>query len=217
MRRVRGGGEAAPKGSYGPDTVTPMMLDGKDAAREAAGAWVATVHVSNELVRSNAVPTIRAWADMLDADLDGHLLAGGTVAMRQMDHIVTTCEGAPLGGLDLEHFVEVVEYDPVRHVALAIGTRDAPRTLPLLWLVLRVFPGAAGAVVLPSLERGEVTLLRSAVRGSFDEAFAVGEHLSSSGREGILGPAARSFERVGTLLVVPPGGDPASVLDLLPG
>jgi len=191
------------------------MSDREVLEREATGAWVATVRVSNELVRSNAVPTIRAWDDQLMVGLEGEPLAGATLAMRQMDHIITTCEGAPLGELDLEHFVEVVEYDPVRHVAMVIGTRDAPRTAPLVWLVLRVFPGAAGVAVLPSLERGEVTFLRSAVRGSFDEAFAVGEQLSGSGREGILGPAARSFERVGTLLVVPPGGDPASVLDLL--
>jgi len=182
---------------------------------EATGAWVATVHVSSELVRSNAVPVLRAWSDQLVEELDGHLVAGGTVAMRQMDHIVATCEGASLGALELEHFVEVVEYDPVRHVAMVVGTRDAPRTMPIVWLMLRVFPGAAGVVVLPALERGEVTFLRSAVRGSFDEAFAVGEQISGSGREGILGPAARSFERIGTLLVVPPGAEPAGVLELL--
>ena len=187
----------------------------KDAERDASGAWASTVRVSNELVRSNAVLLIQGWTARLAEVVERHVLADGAVAMRQMDHIVVTADGADLRNLGMEHFVEVVEYDPVRHVAMVIGTRDVPRTIPLIWLMLRMFPGAEGVVALPSLERGEVVFLRSAVRGSFDEAFAVGEHMSGSGREGILGPAAASFERVGTLLVVEPGGEPAAVLELL--
>ncbi len=187
----------------------------KDAERDASGAWASTVRVSNELVRSNAVLLIQRWTARLAEVVERHVLADGAVAMRQMDHIVVTADGADLRNLGMEHFVEVVEYDPVRHVAMVIGTRDVPRTIPLIWLMLRMFPGAEGVVALPSLERGEVVFLRSAVRGSFDEAFAVGEHMSGSGREGILGPAAASFERVGTLLVVEPGGEPAAVLELL--
>jgi hypothetical protein len=180
-----------------------------------AASWASTVRVSPEPVRSNAVPTLREWASRLVEALDGEDLSGTTVAMRQMDHIVATSEGADLSSLQVEHFVEVVEYDPVRHMAMVIGTRDAPRPIPLVWLMLRVFPGAAGVAVLPSLERGEVRFLKSAVRGSFEEAFAVGEQMSGKGREAILGPAAASFERVGTLLVVPPGGEPVEVLKLL--
>ena len=182
---------------------------------DGSAAWASTVRVSAEPVRSNAVPTVRDWAGRLSEVLDREELAGASVAMRQMDHIVATSEGPALGSLEVEHFVEVVEYDPVRHMAMVIGTRDAPRSIPLIWLMLRVFPGAAGVAVLPALERGEVRFLRSAVRGSFEEAFAVGEQMSGKGREGILGPAAASFERVGTVLVVPPEGDPADVLELL--
>jgi hypothetical protein len=188
------------------------MTEG-ETGLDPSAAWASTVNVSREPVRSNAVPAIQEWAAGLVKVLDAESLAGAMVAMRQMDHIVTTAEGTRMDGLDIDHFVEVVEYDPVRHVAMVIGTRDAPRSIPLAWLMLRVFPGAAGVVVLPALERGEVVFLRSAVRGSFDEAFAVGEHLSGKGREGILGPAASTFERVGTILVVPPGGEPAAVLE----
>jgi hypothetical protein len=182
---------------------------------DGAAAWASTVRVSSEPVRSNAVPTVREWAERLVETLEGEARSGATVAMRQMDHIVATAEGVDLSSLEVEHFVEVVEYDPVRHMAMVIGTRDAPRSIPLIWLMLRVFPGAAGAVVLPSFERGEVRFLRSAVRGSFEEAFAVGELMTGRGRQGILGPAAASFERVGTVLVVPPGGEPALVLEQL--
>ncbi len=182
---------------------------------DGAAAWVSTVRVSAEPVRSNAVPSLQEWAGKLVEALDRQVLSGATVAMRQMDHIVATSEGADLSSLEMEHFVEVVEYDPVRHMAMVIGTRDAPRTIPLIWLMLRMFPGAAGAVVLPSLEKEEVRFLRTAVRGSFEEAFAVGEQMSGSGREGILGPAGATFERVGTVLVVPPGGGPVGVLELL--
>jgi len=190
-----------------------MTIEGADV--DGSAAWASTIKVSAEPVRSNAVPTIKEWAAHLVGTLDKDSLVNAALAMRQMDHIVVTTEGADLGALGLDHFVEVVEYDPVRHVAMVIGTRDAPRSIPLVWLMLRVFPGAAGVAVLPSLERGEVQFLRSAVRGSFDEAFAVGEQLSGSGRQGILGPAAASFERVGTLLIVQPEGDPAGVLELL--
>jgi hypothetical protein len=195
------------------DAPSPMRDDG--APDDASAAWASTVRVSGEPVRSNAVPTLQGWAADLVERLEDGELAGAVVAMRQMEHIVVTSQGADLGRLEIEHFVQVVEYDPVRHMAMVIGTRDAPNTIPLVWLMLRVYPGSAGVAVLPSLERGEVAFLRSAVRGSFEEAFAVGEQMAGKGREGILGPAARSFERVGTVLVVPPGGEPADVLELL--
>lgn len=213
MRRAKGPW-AAPKGfSPGSPLPPPMTTDRTDD--DGAAAWASTVRVSSEPVRSNAVPAVREWAERLVEGLERENGVGATVAMRQMDHIVATAEGVDLSSLEVEHFVEVVEYDPVRHMAMVIGTRDAPRTIPLIWLMLRVFPGAQGAVVLPSFERGEVRFLRSAVRGSFEEAFAVGEQMTGKGRQGILGPAAASFERVGTVLVVPPGGEPSKVLELL--
>ena len=177
--------------------------------------WISTLDLFTGVrVRSNAVPVITEWARGLADVLDADSLEGASVAMRQMDHIVVTGEGVRLPELELEDFVEVVDYDPVRHVAMAIGQRDAPRTIPLLWLLLRVFPGAEGAAVLPNHEAGEALGLRAAPRGSFDEAFAVGEQMAGSGREGILGPAMGTFERVGTMVVVPPNGNPLTVLRL---
>ena len=186
-----------------------------DADTDGSAAWTSTVRVSAEPVRSNLVPVIQEWAAKLVAEVDPEEMAGATLAMRQMDQIVSTSDGVDLGALDMEHFVQVVEYDPVRHMAMVIGTRDAPRAIPLVWLMLRVFQGAAGVVVLPAMERGEIVFLRSAVRGSFDEAFAVGELMAGHGKEGILGPAMASFERVGTILVIPPMGDPTAVLKQL--
>ena len=184
---------------------------------DPGGRWVSTVRASSELVRSNAVPLLRGWASRLQDELDGDAFAGATLAMRQMDRIVVTCEGARMGTLELEDFLEVVEYDPVRHVALVIGLRDAPRSLPLVWLMLRMHPGAEGVVVLPALDALEPRRVRPAPRGSFDQAFAVGELMAGKGREALLGPTVGTFEGVGTVLVVPPRGDPVSVLALVDG
>jgi hypothetical protein len=180
----------------------------------SADSPASTIKVSTEVVRSNAVPVMTDWAKGLADVLEASSLEGASIAMRQMDHIVVTGEGSHLSELELEDFVEVVDYDPVRHVAMAIGQRDAPRTIPLMWLLLRVYPGAEGVAVLPQHEAGEPLGLRPAPRGSFDEAFAVGEQMAGSGREGILGPAVGTFERVGTLVVVPPNANPLTVLRL---
>ena len=192
-----------------------MTTDGQEAA--PGGAWVSTIRVSNELVRSNAVPQLKGWAASLGEALSAEEISGATLAMRQMDHIVVTAEGANVLTAEMGDYLEVVEYDPVRHIAMVIGKGDAPRSIPLVWLMLRMFPGAEGALVLPALKGSEVRELRMAPRGSFEEAFAIGEALSGSGREAVLGPAAVTFDRVGTVLVVPPRGDPVSVLQLLDG
>ena len=126
------------------------MEDIADGAAPA-GMWVSTVHVSSEPVRSNAVPVIKGWASGLADRLEEGEMVDGALAMRQMEHIVTTREGADIRTLELDDFVQVVEYDPVRHVAMVIGTRDAPQAMPVLWLMHRVFPGAAGVAVLPRL------------------------------------------------------------------
>lgn len=189
-------------------------MEGKGSEGDPGGSWVSTVKVSGELVRSNAVPQLEGWAALLRDRLTSDEMAGGTLAIRQMDHIVTTAQGADLASLELESFVEVVEYDPVRHVAMVIGLREAPRIIPLVWLLLRVFPGAEGLVVLPGLKGTTPRQFRRAPKGSFEEAFAIGETMAGRGREGILGPAVASFEGVGTVLVVPPRGDPTTVLEL---
>ena len=190
-------------------------MEDADATADTPGLWLSTVNVSREPIRSNAVPVLKSWATGLADRLGSGPMSGGTVAMRQMDHIVATREGADLRSLDMDDFVEVVEYDPVRHVAMVIGNGEAHRATPVLWLMLRMFPGSAGAVVLPGLVRGDVRPLRAAPRGSFDEAFAVGETMTRSGREALLGPAAACYENVGAILVVPPEGEPSDVLDLL--
>jgi hypothetical protein len=191
------------------------MMTEDEIDSEPGGAWVSTIRVSNELVRSNAVPQLKGWAAKLRDDLSSDQLTGGTLALRQMDHIVTTVEGANLAACELEDFAEMVEYDPVRHVAMIIGKRDAPRSMPIVWLLLKVFPGADGIAVLPGLKMGDVRSVRKTPRGSFDEAFAIAEAMKGSGRERILGPAAATFEHAGTILVVPPQGDPVAVLQLL--
>lgn len=184
-----------------------------DASR--IGLWASTVNVSREPIRSNAVPELKRWAMRLVERLTITQQTDGALAMRQMDHMVVTREGADLASLELEDFVEVVEYDPVRHTAMVIGTANAPRVIPILWLLLRVFPGAAGAAVLPRMTSGDVRPLRAAPRGSFEQAFAIGETMAGSGREGVLGPAASCYEDVGVVLVVPPKAEPADLLELV--
>lgn len=176
------------------------------------GLWLSTVRVSAEPVRSPAVPSLELAASGLVDALGAEHVTGGAVALRQVDHLVATGEGADLSRLTLEDFVEVMEYDPVRHVALVVGARDAPRATPLLWLLLRVFPGAAGAAVLPARVAGDAGVVGRAPRGSFDEALAVAEAVKGRGRESVIGPAAASYERVGTVLVMPPGDDAAASL-----
>ena len=180
--------------------------------RVPGGYPVSTVNVAREVVRSNVVPQLKLWATQLVGLLDEDALRGASVSVRQMNHMVATGEGAGLHKMALEDFVEVVEYDPVRHVALVIGMRDAPWAVPVHWLAQRVFPGAEGVAVLPSHVVGEVLRLPSAPRGSFEEAVAAVELLKGRGKQALLGPSVATLEPLGTVVVVPPGGDPASVL-----
>jgi hypothetical protein len=192
------------------------MEDMKDVegVEHTGGLWCSTVRVSGEVVRSNAVPVLQDWAHHLMEALGPDALEGGSIALRQIDHLVVTAQGTDMGNLQLDDFVEVVEYDPVRHVALVIGLRDAPRSTPLLWLLLKVFPGSRGVAVLPRHATGDQTLVRREIPGSFDEAMAIAETVKERGREGILGPALETLVGMGTVVVVPPEGDPLSVLRL---
>jgi hypothetical protein len=189
-------------------------MDSDEQGPTLSGRWASTTTVASEPVRSNAVPVIQGWAAKLVEELGSDAVAGASLAMRQMDHFVTTAVGANLGTLVLDDFVEVVEYDPVRHVALVIGMKDAPTSVPLLWLLLRVYPGAEGVVFLPGHEVLEPVDLKPSPRGSFEEAFAVGELMAQKGRKGVLGPAVGTFAGLGTLVVVPPREDPWTVLAL---
>jgi hypothetical protein len=176
------------------------------------GLPVSTVHVAREIVRSNIVLQLKVWAAQLVKVVDREALRGASLSIRQMDHMVATGDGANIHSMGLEDFVEVLEYDPVRHVALVIGMRDAPSSVPVHWLMQRVFPGAEGVAVLPSHVVGEVLRLPGAPRGSFEEAMAAAEMLKGRGKQALLGPSLATLEPLGTVVVVPPGGDPAAVL-----
>ncbi len=103
---------------------------------------VASVFVSREPVRSPVTPHLmRAVTQFVGMDPDcrgslslrfgrGFLLASGRLA--------TVGDG---------HVAEVVDFDPVKGVALLIGMEE-PSDVPLHWLVYRTFPNAGAAVHL---------------------------------------------------------------------
>ncbi len=180
----------------------------------SSGRWVATSHVSTDVVRSNLVPQlVRAGAALADCLGRERVGAGmGAVSSRQMHHVVMSGAGADVGALALEDFVELVDYDPVRHVALVVGRRAAPGEAPLLWLLNRVFQGAQMVCVVPGDHGREVQPLERAPRGSFEEALAVGRALKTPGGPAMTGPALAVLERVGLVLVVPPAQDMAATI-----
>jgi hypothetical protein len=178
------------------------------------GRWAATSHVSTDVVRSNLVPQLvragSALADRLGRERVGP--GTGAVSSRQMHHVVMSGAGADLGALALEDFVELVDYDPVRHVALVVGRREAPGEAPLLWLLNRVFPAAQLVCVVQGDHGREPQPIDRAPRGSFEEALAVGRALKTTGGPSMAGPALAVLERVGLVLVVPPAQDMAAAI-----
>lgn len=175
----------------------------------AAGRWVATSHVSTDVVRSNLVPgLVKAGAVVAKRLGDvGSAARGGAVATQRMQHVVMSGAGAELGALALEDFLEVVDYDPVRHVALVVGRRSAPSEAAVLWLLCRVFPTAQLCCVVPGEHGREPQRLEASPPGSFEEAMAVARALRSEGGPALSGPALAVLERVGLVLVVPPTDD----------
>ena len=189
-----------------------------EAPAEAPGRWVATSFVSNDVVRSNLVPgLVRAGGAVAEAlGGDAPPTGAGAVSARVLHHVVMSGAGADVAHLALEDFVELVDYDPVRHVALVVGRRSAPREAPLLWLLHRVFPAAQVCCVVPAAGGREAQPIDAAPRGSFEEAMAAarvlrgppaGEGGARGGDSSMPGPAVAVLERVGLVLVVPPTED----------
>lgn len=180
-----------------------------------------TSFVSNDMVRSNLVPELaRAGGVVVKAlGKDAPPAGAGALSSRVLHHVVMSGAGADLAHLALEDFVELVDYDPVRHVALVLGRRTAPPEAPLLWLLHRVFPAAQLCCVVPGALGREPQPLAASPRGSFEEAMAGARILKDAGGGGggggdgaggggpMSGPAVAVLERVGLVLVVPPTGD----------
>ncbi len=180
----------------------------------SAGRWVTTSHVSTDVVRSNLVPgLVQAGAVVarLLRDL-GDEPRGGAIAAQRMQHVVMSGAGADLGALALEDFLEVVDYDPVRHVALVVGRRSAPPQAPVLWLLCRVFPTAQLCCIVPGEHGRDPQPLEPGPPGSFEEAMAVARALKVEGGPALSGPALAVLDGVGLVLVVPPTDDLDSTL-----
>ena len=190
-------------------------------APEAPGRWVTTSFVSTDLVRSNLVPELARAGGLVVKALgkDAPPAGAGALSSRVLHHVVMSGAGSDLAHLAIEDFVELVDYDPVRHVALVLGRRTAPQEGPLLWLLHRVFSAAQLCCVVPGVHGHEPQTLEASPRGSFEEAMAVARVLKGSGGGGVggsgagggagpmSGPAVAVLDRVGLVMVVPPTGD----------
>ncbi len=64
----------------------------------------------------------------------------GTLALRFGGRMVIKTGGAELGALNAETFAEVVDYDPVNHVAIVIGRSEPSSETPMCWMALRHRP-----------------------------------------------------------------------------
>lgn len=64
----------------------------------------------------------------------------GTLAMRYGGRMVIATGGSELGRLDPESFAEVVDYDPINHVIVAIGLAEPSSESPMCWMALRHRP-----------------------------------------------------------------------------
>jgi len=164
------------------------------------------------------VPVLaRAGAVVAEAlGKDAPPAGAGALSSRVLHHVVMSGAGADLAHLAIEDFVELVDYDPVRHVALVVGRRSAPPVAPLLWLLHRVFPAAQLCCVVPATLGREPQPLEASPRGSFEEAMAAARVLKGAGGGGgarggatgpMSGPAVAVLERVGLVMVVPPTDD----------
>jgi hypothetical protein len=190
---------------------------------------VATSFVSSDLVRSNLVPELARAGGLVVKALgkDAPPAGAGALSSRVLHHVVMSGAGADLAHLAIEDFVELVDYDPVRHVALVLGRRTAPQEGPLLWLLHRVFPAAQLCCVVPGALGREPQPLEASPRGSFEEAMAAARVLKGAGGGGsggggaggagggtgpMSGPAVAVLERVGLVMVVPPTGDLESAI-----
>jgi hypothetical protein len=64
----------------------------------------------------------------------------GTLAMRYGGRMVIAAGGSTLGALDRDQFVEVVDYDPINHVVVAIGQMEPSSETPMCWMAMRHRP-----------------------------------------------------------------------------
>lgn len=64
----------------------------------------------------------------------------GTLAVRYGGRMVIATGGSELGKLDAETFAEVVDYDPVQHVVVAMGPAEPSSETPMCWMALRHRP-----------------------------------------------------------------------------
>ncbi len=184
----------------------------EDQAR--LGRFVGTSRAAGEVPSSNLVPKLRGLCTILTRRLGDDAMAGGSVSMRFMDRVVCTGAGADLTDPGIADFIEVMDYDPVRHVALVVGKREAPLEIPVLWLLHRTFPGAMACAILPGYSGGRPRGLEKAPRGSFDEAMLVARALKEV-HAGLTGPAVLDVERVGLVVVLQPTEDPEDGLGTL--
>jgi hypothetical protein len=167
------------------------------------GRYVGTSKAAGEVPSSNLVPKLKGLCTILTRRLGDGAVSGGAVSMRFMDRVVCTGAGTDLANPDLADFIEVMDYDPVRHVALVVGKREAPLEIPILWLLHRAFPGAMSCAILPGYSEGEPQVLEKSPRGSFEEAMSVARALKEV-HDGLTGPAALNLERIGLAVVLHP-------------
>ena len=89
--------------------------------------------LSSEEIRNPLAGEIADLALMLHER--GLMERSGSISMRYGRRMLITSSGADMSALRSEHFVEVVDYNPVTDTVLLIGTHEPPPETPLHWLL----------------------------------------------------------------------------------
>ena len=115
-------------------------MDGAAITLRELPTTTTPVFVSREPVRSPSAPHLSAALTQFVA-MDPN--CSGSISVRFGKGFLMT--SGRFAGLSEGDYTEVVDYDPVKGIALLIGMQP-PTDVPLHWLVYRTFPMAGGAV-----------------------------------------------------------------------
>jgi hypothetical protein len=79
--------------------------------------------------------TLEKFEDIKDLELPKPDL--NSISIRTVKKFVITRPGVVGRKLSPDDLIEIVDYDPVRDSALALGSKDAPQDIPVHWLIYR--------------------------------------------------------------------------------
>lgn len=95
-----------------------------------------SIKISNEISDSNIIPNVIDFIKKINEKLNFNINEDMIVSVKYGKRILINCEKSNLKEIEIDDFIEIADYNPIKKIFLTIGKHNPDFNMTLHWIIL---------------------------------------------------------------------------------